>query len=150
VTPRFFDASALLKLYLNEKGSPYVLDIIQTSRPIVSGLTFYECSSAMARATLSQPKKLTQAESMEMRTRFAKDFSAMIQIRLGDMVASWSHQLLAKYPLRAGDIIQLSSAVLAQDRVQHRLEFVTFDEELWLAAQEHGFTPLPPDLSIWK
>jgi predicted nucleic acid-binding protein len=47
------------------------------------------------------------------------------------------------YGLRAGDALQLASAVTACGGAASQLEFVTTDEELITAARAEGFPLLP-------
>ena len=49
-------------------------------------------------------------------------------------VRSRAIQLLARHPIRAADAGQLGAALLVQDQLADRLEFVCFDSRLSLAA----------------
>ena len=62
-----------------------------------------------------------------------------VEIQPNDVVRTVALRLLRIHPLRAADALQLASAVLAAGEDRGALEFLSYDEQLTVAADLEGF-----------
>jgi len=140
---RFWDASALVPLVLEQARSEAVANARNEDRAVVvAWTTEIECSSAVARVVRER-----RLDSPGERAAFA---------RLADLAASWTEiqpvpvvrrtaiRLVRAHSLRSADAIQLASALAAVDGDSWSLPFVTLDERLAEAAEREGFHVLMP------
>ena len=140
----YADSSALLKRHVIEIGSNWIKTEFATAGKntiYTSKLSVAEVLSALNRR--SRESSISSAEYM----KFSKDFLAVSKfqyemIDLSDAVLLESQRLLENYPLRAGDAIQLASALLADKQLQNAklppLIFLASDIRLLSAAKGEG------------
>ena len=140
----YADSSALVKRHIPEIGSAWIeqeFDMASGNRVITAKLTVIEVLSAMNRRR--REAEITATEYAE----FSGDFLAFVQndyriFELTDTVLLESQRLLENYPLRAGDAIQLASALLANAQFQTAnlpmLIFLASDIRLLSAARDEG------------
>ncbi len=148
----YADSSVLVKRHVSETGSVWFQNLVlpvSNNSIIASKLSVVEVFSAFKRrrreATISQ---IDYAD-------FAKDFSTISNneyhlLDLSDSIIAESQRLLETYPLRAGDAVQLSTAIYARNMLQNsRLSapiFLASDKKLLDAAVAEGFTIDNPNL----
>jgi hypothetical protein len=116
----YADSSALIKRHVPETGSAWVKQEFSQSSGndvITSKLSIAEVLSGLNR------RKREASISATDYTTFSKDFTAVsrFQYRLMDLtdtVLLEAQRLLETHPLRAGDAIQLASALLANAQLQ--------------------------------
>jgi hypothetical protein len=139
---RFWDASAIFPLLVEEPSSAEIVQIYREDPGVVAWcLTGVEVWSAVTRR-----RREGRLRSPEIR---------LLRQRLTDSVQSWSHvqditavraralRVLDVHPLRAADALQLGAAlVFANDRPVD-CPFVTLDDTLAEAAEIEGFPVLP-------
>ena len=140
----YADSSALLKRHVIEIGSNWIKNEFSTASKntiYTSKLSVVEVLSALNR------RKWESSISSAEYTKFSKDFLAVSKfqyemIDLSDAVLLESQRLLENYPLRAGDAIQLASALLANAQLQTAklptLIFLASDVRLLSAAKGEG------------
>ena len=140
----YADSSALLKRHVIEIGSNWIKDEFSTASKntiYTSKLSVAEVLSALNRR--SRESSISSAKY----TKFSKDFLAVSKfqyemIDLSDAVLLESQRLLENYPLRAGDAIQLASALLANKQFQNAkllpLILLASDIRLLSAAKDEG------------
>ena len=68
-------------------------------------------------------------------------------MRVSDPVVVTAARLVARSDLRAGDAIQLASAILARQAERELTSFAAFDARLRTAAAIEGFALLPPTVA---
>ena len=73
-----------------------------------------------------------------------RDVPALAMVEMTPEITSDARTLLLRYPLRAGDAIQLASCLYLQRRLARPVPFVAFDERLVKAAREEGLTVVTP------
>lgn len=141
---KFWDASAIIPLLVNEKSSPGLnaLGSADSAMSVWWGCKV-ECVSALMR--------LQRAGTLDDR---AIGFALK---RLGQLEAAWDEidpneamrdvaiRFLRVHPLRSADALQLAAAYLAADRRPTSLEFVTLDERLAMVARKEGFPVIEVD-----
>lgn len=140
----YADSSALLKRHVIEIGSNWIKNEFSAgsnNTVYTSKLSIAEVLSALNRR--NRESSVSPADY----TRFSKDFLAVSKfqyetIDLSDAVLLEAQRLLENYPLRAGDAIQLASALLANSQLQSAklpaLIFLASDVRLLSAAKVEG------------
>ena len=111
----YADSSALVKRHIPEIGSAWIekeFDSASRNTVITAKLTVIEVLSALNRR--QRESSISAAEY----AKFSSDFLDLAQddyriFELTDAVLLESQRLLETHPLRAGDAIQLASALLA-------------------------------------
>src|SRR5688500_16622682 len=104
---RNFDASALVKRYVREKGSIKVRRLLSSDVPATSRLSAVEIVSALVRR--SREGALSEAERDRAMAALEADIAAILVVELTPEIATRAQALLQRHPLRAGDAIQLAS-----------------------------------------
>ena len=140
----YADSSALVKRHIPEIGSTWIeqeFDAASGNRIITAKLTVVEVLSAMNRRQREASISATEY------AKFSSDFLAFAQsdyriFELTDAILLEAQRLLETYPLRAGDAIQLASALLANTQLQSAnlpaLIFLASDARLLTAANSKG------------
>ena len=144
----FFDASALVKLYVPEPGTDVVPSV--DDPPMISELTRVELPSALWRkhrlgqlsaqdAQICRPisRPTTTGREVSRGSRWCASPTGRCRPR----------RLVARADLRAGDAIQLAPALVARQVGREVTAFATFDARLRTAAAIEGFTLVPPTLA---
>lgn len=141
---RFFDSSALVKRFIDEKESDEVDQACEGVTIVVSIHTYSEVGSAIGRAYVHG--RLTEERCLQALNSFQDAWTELLVIQYDSLLMMHARALFPLYDLRAGDVVQLASAVVARQALQVPFEFYTYDKKLWATARIHGFTPLPADL----
>ncbi|MDQ6788447.1 MAG: type II toxin-antitoxin system VapC family toxin [Acidobacteriota bacterium] len=140
----YADSSALIKRHAPETGSVWIkqeFSPIAGNEIITSKLSIAEVLSG-----LNRRKRETSISAADY-GKFSKDFTAVSRfqyrlIDLTDAILLEAQRLLENHPLRAGDAIQLASALLANAGLQSAnlpaLIFLASDARLLTAATSEG------------
>jgi predicted nucleic acid-binding protein len=140
----YADSSALVKRHISEAGSAWIekeFDAASGNKIITTKLSVAEVLSAMNRRR--REANITAAEY----AKFSGDFLSFVEtdyemVEMSDAVLLGAQRLLENYPLRAGDAIQLASALLAKSGLQSAnlpaLIFLASDARLLTAATSEG------------
>lgn len=138
---RFWDASALIPLLVEEPGRERMLARLEEDGEVLSWWgTPVEIGSAMARR--EREKLLTSDEVSSTLAALRALAESWHEIVPSDSVRRTAQRLLRSHPLRAADSLQLAAALIAADHDPASLEIVCLDERLTLAARREGFTVL--------
>lgn len=140
----FFDTSALVKRYVNERGSRWVQSITASTtrnKIIVARITWVEVLSALAR--LQREGKLTPLDMATAILTFRHDWDTQYQVvELDQTLTLNAGQLVQRYTLRAYDSVQLASALKLKPAFAKAtlasLTFVCADKRLLKVAQAEG------------
>jgi predicted nucleic acid-binding protein len=148
----FLDTSALVKRYLNEAGSGYVRRLVHTAGGIVyqSFLSPVEFASAVYRR--HRAGELTAEElSLFLRAYALHSHEEYLLLPYSQAVVEAATALVARYPLRALDALQLAGALRLRDSLppdSASLTFVCADDRLVTAAlHEHLAAQNPEKVS---
>ena len=133
---RYFDASALAKRYVRETGSTTVRRLLATGSAATSRLSDVEVSSAIVRR--AREGAFTSDERDLMLAAFQHDVPALAMVELTSEITADARTLLLRYPLRAGDAVQLASGLYLQRQLGRPVPFVAYDRRLVLAARAEG------------
>ncbi len=133
----YFDASALAKRYLREKDSPKVRRLLSLDAPATSRLSAVEIVSALMRR--SREGTLSGKNRERAMAVLDGDLAAMLVVELTPEIVTRAQGLLRRYPLRAGDAIQLASCLQLQEELADEpVVFIAFDVRLIAAADAEG------------
>jgi uncharacterized protein len=138
---RFFDTSALAKRYVEEPGSAMVRAALLHHAVVVARVTLAEVAAAVARATRNG--SLTQAQRDTILGRLPADFAKLQVVEIRPALVARVPALVARYPLRAYDAIQLAAAVGVR-RTGLAVEIWCADGDLAAAAVAEGFRLVTP------
>lgn len=136
---RFWDASAIVPLILDEPQSPAVKAEYQRDpEMIVWWATDIECVSAIARR--ERDGLLSPAAAAAAIERLDFLGAAWQEVQPSPPLRRTAVRLLRVHPLRAADALQLAAALAASDGDARSLTLATLDGRLGQAAAREGFT----------
>lgn len=150
MTAYFFDTSALLKRYVIESGTAWVLGAADPQNGhliFIAQITSVEITSGIARLQREGAISVTIAQSAEalLERHIRRQYKT---ISFTNQVAQRAKNLLKTYPLRAYDAIQLASALEANGKLTagglQLLVFVSGDTRLLSAAVGEGLSTHRP------
>jgi len=133
---RYFDASALMKRYVREKGSMKVRRLISSDTPATSRLSEVEVASALERR--AREGAFSAAERDRALAALDTDLPAIVVVELTPEITAKARTLLRRHSLRAGDAIQLASCLYLQEQLGEAIAMVAFDDRLTAAARREG------------
>jgi uncharacterized protein len=142
----FLDSSAIVKRYVSETGTAWVLNLHKPSAQniiYVAQITGVEVVSAISRRL--RGNKLIQKSADKAIFRFKRDFANKLRIvRLNDQIISEAMQLSEKHFLRGYDAVQLAIALELERRFAvsgfASITFISADNALNASAQSEGLT----------
>ena len=148
MTTYFVDTSAMVKRYVNEPGSAWVLSWIEQVTGnviVVSELTIVEVVSALARRRRDKTLDADVVISVQ------NDFLAHMEdeyvvVVLESKIVTKARQLVVQYPLRTLDAVQLACAIDSTTLFDEPVIFICADLNLIRAAAAEGFATDNPNL----
>jgi uncharacterized protein len=146
----FFDSSALVKRYVNETGTAWVLSLVGPAHGhsiYAARITGVEMASAIARQTRSGG--LNPAAAGTAMSRFRHDLSHEYRVvEINPALIAVAMSLAEIHALRAYDAVQLAAAVAVKSRSDSlglTLTLVSADLALNAAATLEGLTVDDPN-----
>ncbi len=138
---RYWDASALLPLLVEEPGTALVRGWLEEDGEVCTwGWTHVELASAIERR--SREDRLSSAMRQNVLRQVAVLMSHLHEVTDLLAVRKRALPLLARYPLRAADAAQLAAALVVSDPEPASLEFVCLARRLADAASREGMQVL--------
>jgi len=140
----FFDSSGLMKRYVVEKGTAWVINQLRPSTAndvFIANITGIEIASAIMRRVKS--KSINQTAADKALKRFKRDFDKrFIVIDLTPRIIEEGILLAQKYGLRGYDTTQLAVGVIVRNRLAQKgiqnFTFISADNALNSSAQREG------------
>ena len=136
----YFDTSALIKLFILEKGSE---DAQRLSHdhfpPATATIAYAEIYSGINRR--KREGHLPGHQYTRLSRRFEEHWTTYIHVELTEEVLVSAKGLLERYPLRAFDAIHLASALSLQKGIREPVQFAAADSRLLNAASAERLTP---------
>jgi predicted nucleic acid-binding protein len=133
----YADSSLLFKRYCQESGSREVRILLASNRQIATAsLSYAEVFSALNRKL--REHGIDRAGYLTAAVAFEADWSDLTVIPLSDGVVQRARVILERHILRAGDAVQLASALTIQASLS--LQFASADHRLNEAARREGLT----------
>jgi predicted nucleic acid-binding protein len=142
----YFDASALVKRYLQEERTG---DVVSLSESVTTAGTSL-ISRAEVAAAISRAGRLgmVPVETAERALReFRRHWPYLFRVRLEEATVARADALAWELGLRGYDAVQLASALLWRESMAEAPLFATFDKALGDAARTQGLEVWPLDLS---
>ena len=140
---RFWDASAVVPLLIEEPHSNACRDLLRTDpRQTVWYFTRTEVVSALARHW--RQGGFSADEFRRSESRLAHLARRWSEVDPSAPVRELAEQLLRVHSLRAADALQLAAALAAIEERPRGHSFVSLDEALLAAAQREGFDAVRP------
>lgn len=139
---RYWDASALVPLFLAERESRRVREWLSEDDAIVTWVwTRTEIVSAVERR--AREGLLSRSERRQVLGRFNAVAASWDEVTDVLAVRAQADLLLARHALRAADAAQLGAALLVQNQFGGAFPFVCLDERLAAAAELEGLRVIP-------
>ena len=135
----YFDTSALVKLVVDEPGTPIAQRTWNDAEVVVTGrLTYPEARAALAAAR--RQHRLTAQQHRAALRRFEEAWAGLEVVEIAPAIARSAGDLADRLALRGYDGVHLATALRAvgSDGV-----LVTWDRELALAALAQGVAVVP-------
>lgn len=137
---RFWDSSAIVALFVTQRGSEACMTLSRTDPAMaVWWGTIIECDAALNR--LARMGELSGAAVPGLRAALSqlpwREIAPTQEIR--DIAAL----VLRRHPLKAGDALQLAAALAWHAGSALEKPFVTLDRDLARAASHEGFAVIP-------
>jgi predicted nucleic acid-binding protein len=140
----YFDSSALLKRYIEEKGSDKVNALLRERWiAAASRLAYPEILAAMTRR--HRAKGIETGAFERVRKAFKDDWAFLTVIELNQQVFQIIDQIVAKYGLKGADSVHLSSALWLKKATKEDILFVASDLELIQAAKTEKLKVCNPE-----
>lgn len=130
----YFDASALAKRYVREKGTVKVRRLLSSDRGATSRYSAVEIASALARRT--REGALSETERDRALAALGEDMAAFLIVELSNDITTRAQALLRRHVLRAGDAVQLASCLQLREELDDDVGLVAFDDRLVAAARK--------------
>lgn len=135
----YFDTSALIKRYVEERGRREVLQLLRKNDCVVSAVLPVEVRSALRRRV--SEGALDENRIATILRRFTADRAFWTVIEVSGEVLAVAETLSAAHPLRALDAIHVASAQLFATRISpSEFIFVSADIRQTTAAAALGMT----------
>jgi predicted nucleic acid-binding protein len=142
----FLDASAFVKLLVQEEGTPALIrlmEVTEDNRKLISAATPLEVYAALKRRERAGDLALEDSEAA--RTVLRIEAARMVQQPLNPAVVEAARQMLDRYDLRSAQALQLGAALVAREMFQGlEIVFLSAQARLREAAASERFTTLDP------
>jgi predicted nucleic acid-binding protein len=139
---KFWDASALIPLCLQERETASLKRLVRSDQSIVAcWASPIECLSALARLRREKVFRIEEEEQAQAVLRML--MAAWTEVEPSEAVREQAARALRLHPLRAADALQLAAAMVWCQGDPSRCEFVCLDQRLREAGRREGFVILP-------
>jgi predicted nucleic acid-binding protein len=140
----YLDASALVKRYVAEAGSPEVGELVDGARVIGTGVVSRaEVAAALARA--ARVGALTREAAAKALESFNSDWGDIRRLQMNEPLGARAASLAWEHGLRGYDAVHLATALAWREALAGQVTVATYDRELWRAARDTGLDPWPAE-----
>ena len=130
----YLDTSSLVKLYVEERDSARVRQLIERAEVVATSVVAYpEARSAFARQ--HREGGLTKTEHDRAKTDFERDWPRYLTVEVSEAVYRNAGDLAEKHRLRGFDSIHLASYLSLFREGARQIRFSAFDEAMNRAAR---------------
>jgi len=133
----YLDTSSLVKLYVEEKGSRLVRELVERAELVATSVVTY----AEARAALARQRReggLTAAGFGRAKSDFEQDWPRYLAVEVNEAVYRSAGDLAEKHHLRGFDSLHLASYLSLYGDGVRQIRFSSFDEALNRAARKEA------------
>lgn len=129
----YFDTSALIKRFVEEKGSVLVASLIDQGGAVATAkIAYVEIYSGLTRKL--REKQLSAMHYDRACQQFEREWSAYIRVETGEATLQLARDLIRHHPLRGFDAIHLASALTLKRALGEEVIFAAADVRLLQAA----------------
>ncbi len=141
----YLDSSALIKRYVVEAGSDDVEQLLREADAAgTAWISVVEVVAGLAKA--ARMKVLTSKEANSAIHAFRDDWPDLMRLQISEPLLERAADLAQQHGLRGYDAVQLAAAITWQASLEEPVTLVSFDRQLWLAAQNAGLSVQPKAL----
>ena len=131
----YLDTSSLVKLYVDEKDSGKVVEVVEASKVAATSIIAYtEARAAFARRFTE--KAFTERAYKRLTSFFNKDWKNYMAVRIREELVQRAGDLAEKHALRGFDAIHLASAIILQEELSSPVTFSCSDHKLQNASKK--------------
>ena len=135
----YFDTSALIKAFVEEKGSDLVKEAINREKFVgTARITYVETYSGLNRKR--RARELTEKAYRIAVSEFEARYSSWVRVQIDDRVLFLARDLTARHALRALDAIHLAAAMSLKSEIEEDVVFAAADRRLLDIAVSEGLT----------
>jgi uncharacterized protein len=136
----YLDTSALIKRFVNEKGS-LVQSIVQRTGAIATAkIAYSEIFAGLTRKL--REGNLSKVQYALACRQFENDWHAYLRVELEDDILLLARDLIQRRPLRGFDAVHLASALRLKVALGEEVTFAAADGRLLKAAEGENLEPL--------
>ena len=133
----YLDTSALVKLYVRERGSAQTRAHAGSARALATSVVAYaECRAAFARLRRERPARSTRHN--ERILQLDRDWKRYLRVELTPTVVQNAGELADRHGLRGFDAIHLACALWLNSAYSGEVRFLAFDKKLTAGALSAG------------
>jgi predicted nucleic acid-binding protein len=130
----YLDTSALIKRFVNEKGSGLVESLVHGKAAVATAkIAYAEIFAGLTRKF--REGKVSKAQYALACRQFERDWHAYLRVGLDDDILLLARDLIQRRPLRGYDAVHLASALRLKIALGEEITFAAADERLLKAAQ---------------
>jgi predicted nucleic acid-binding protein len=139
----YLDTSALVKLYVDEEGSPLVRSAVERAGVVsTSAITYVEARAAFVRRR--RERGLSAGDYRRTVRGLDADWDRYLVVEITDSLVREGARLAEAHRLRAYDAVHLASATVLRGGLAGPIVFACWDLRLERAAKREGLEPLQP------
>jgi predicted nucleic acid-binding protein len=133
----YFDTSALIKRFVEEKGSALVQSMVQSGEAVATAkIAYAEVFAGLTRKV--REGNLAEAQYDLACRQFETDWHAYIRVELNDDLLFLARDLIRKHGFRGFDAVHLASALVLSGAINEEVSFAAADRRLLRAAAAEG------------
>jgi predicted nucleic acid-binding protein len=130
-----------VKLVVPEPGSDEMEELVtDATATVTSRISYVETRAAVARAR--RDGRLTTSAARRVVADLDVLWGDLVAVEVDEHLAQQAATLVDAHPLRAGDALQLASAMVAAGQGAD-VVFACWDARLWAVARDLGFRVVP-------
>jgi predicted nucleic acid-binding protein len=138
----YLDASALVKRYVTEAGTPEVGELIAVAALVGSCLVSrVEVAAALAKAV--RMKVISSIAGTKALSTFQSEWESLVRLQMTEVLVKRAADLAWQQNLRGYDAAHLAAAHLWQDVMGEPVTVATYDHQLRNAAERTGLMTWP-------
>ncbi len=138
----YLDASALVKLYVDEDGAPQARQGVQGAEVVATcEIAYVEVRAALARRR--REGSLKPAEYRRVLRDLHSDWPEFFLITVGSPLVRHAGTITERYRLRAYDAVHLAASLAVQAQTEETVTFACWDRALAEVAVKAGLQLFP-------
>jgi len=141
----YLDASALVKRYIAEDGSPEVNALITRADSTVTNLiSRAEVAAGIMRA--SRMEIISREDALQAMKVFRSEWENLQRLPVTEAIVARADSLVSNYDVRGYDAVHLAAALIWQEAIVETITMATYDHNLWNVARKAGLDIWPNQL----